>query len=200
MKNIFKLKNFYILIAVAILAYGGYYFGTQNTDTSSSSKTLELTTVAIQKGDLEKKEEYNGTLRQTDSKILNSPISGVVTFVPKEGTIINFGEVLFAVDNKPVILVEGVTPFYRTLDLNSDAGPDVLQLEEALVFLGYAPEDFIPDETFIAVRTSLNRCPNKTLLPLLIEPKKVSASVKFFGSPKNNEWNKVSAVHPIITE
>ena len=75
-------------------------------------------------------------------------MSGVVTLVPKEGTIINFGEVLFAVDNKPVILVEGATPFYRTLDLNSDAGPDVLQLEQALVFLGYAVEDFVPDETF----------------------------------------------------
>ena len=136
MKNIFKLKNLFILVAVAALAYGGYYFGTQNTETSSSSKTLELTTVAIQKGDLAKKEEYNGTLRQTDSKVLNSPMSGVVTYVPKEGTIINFGEVLFAVDNKPVILVEGATPFYRTLDLNSDSGPDVLQLEEALVFLG----------------------------------------------------------------
>ena len=148
MKNIFKLKNLYILIAVLALGYGSYYFGTQNTDTSSSNKTLELTTVAIQKGDLAKKEEYNGTLRQTDSKVLNSPMSGVVTFIPKEGTIINFGEVLFAVDNKPVILVEGVTPFYRTLDLNSDAGPDVLQLEKALVFLGYAAEDFVPDETF----------------------------------------------------
>ena len=134
MKNIFKLKNLYILIAVLALGYGGYYFGTQNTESSTSNKTLELTTVAIQKGDLAKKEEYNGTLRQTDSKVLNSPMSGVVTYVPKEGTIINFGEVLFAVDNKPVILVEGATPFYRTLDLNSDAGPDVLQLEEALVF------------------------------------------------------------------
>ena len=148
MKSLLKLKNLYILIALAALAYGGYYFGTQNTETSSSNKTLELTTVAIQKGDLAKKEEYNGTLRQTDSKVLNSPMSGVVTLVPKEGTIINFGEVLFAVDNKPVILVEGATPFYRTLDLNSDSGPDVLQLEEALVFLGYALEDFIPDETF----------------------------------------------------
>ncbi len=59
---------------------------------------------------------------------------------------------------------------------------------------------FIPDETIMAVRTRLNRCPNKTLLPLLIEPKKVSASLKFFGKPKNNEWNKVSAVHPIMTE
>ena len=136
MKNIFKLKNLFTLVAVAALAYGGYYFGTQNTEISSSSKTLELTTVTIQKGELAKKEEYNGTLRQTDSKILNSPMSGVVTLVPKEGTIVNFGEVLFAVDNKPVILVEGATPFYRTLDLNSDAGPDVLQLEQALVFLG----------------------------------------------------------------
>jgi len=148
MKNIFKLKNLYILIAVLALGYGGYYFGTQNTETSSSSKTLELTTTAIQKGDLAKKEEYNGTLRQTDSRVLNSPMSGVVTFVPKEGTIINFGEVLFTVDNKPVILVEGVTPFYRTLNLNSDPGPDVFQLERALIFLGYAAEDFVPDETF----------------------------------------------------
>ena len=147
-KNIFKLKNIYVLIAITALAYGGYYFGTQNTDASSSSKTLELTTVAIQKGDLEKKEEYNGTLRQTDSKILNSPMSGVVTFIPKEGTIINFGEVLFAVDNKPIILIEGETPFYRTLDLNSDPGPDILQVEKALVSLGYALEDFVPDEIF----------------------------------------------------
>ena len=38
--------------------------------------------------------------------------------------------------------------FIEHLDLNSDAGPDVLQLEEALVFLGYAAEDFVPDETF----------------------------------------------------
>ena len=148
MKNIFKLKNLLTLVAVAALAYGGYYFGTQNSDTAISNKTLELTTVSIKKGDLEKKEEYNGTLRQTDSKVLNSPMSGVVTYVPKEGTVINFGEVLFAIDNKPVILLEGATPFYRTLDLNSNPGPDILQLEEALIYLGYAAEDFVPDETF----------------------------------------------------
>ena len=155
MKNIFKLKNLYILIAVATLAYGGYYFGTQNTETATSNKTLELTTVSIQKGDLEKKEEYNGTLRQTDSKVLNSPMSGVVTYVPKEGTVISFGQVLFAIDNKPVILLEGTTPFYRTLDLNSNPGPDVLQLEEALIYLGYAAEDFVSDETFDEVTSKM---------------------------------------------
>ena len=154
-KNIFKMRNLYILLAIAGLSYGGYYFGTQNTEASSNNKTLELTTVAIKQGDLEKKEEYNGTLRQTDSKVLNSPMSGVVTYLPKEGTIINFGEVLFAIDNKPVILVEGSVPFYRTLDLNSDSGPDILQIEKALVFLGYASEDFVPDETFDEVTSSM---------------------------------------------
>ena len=155
MKNIFKLKNLYLLIAVVALAYGGFYFGTQNTENTTSNKTLELTTVSIQKGDLEKKEEYNGTLRQTDSKVLNSPMSGVVTYVPKEGTVISFGELLFAIDNKPVILLEGTTPFYRTLDLNSNPGPDVLQLEEALIYLGYAAEDFVSDETFDEVTSKM---------------------------------------------
>ena len=155
MKNIFKLKNLYLLIAVVALAYGGYYFGTQNTESTTSNKPLELTTVSIQKIDIEKIEEYNGTLRQTDSKVLNSPMSGVVTYVPKEGTVISFGEVLFAVDNKPVILLEGTTPFYRTLDLNSNPGPDVLQLEEALIYLGYAVEDFVSDETFDEVTSKM---------------------------------------------
>ena len=144
-----------MLIAVVALGYGGYYFGTQNTENTTSNKTLELTTVSIQKGDLEKKEEYNGTLRQTDSKVLNSPMSGVVTYVPKEGTVISFGELLFAIDNKPVILLEGTTPFYRTLDLNSNPGPDVLQLEEALIYLGYAAEDFVSDETFDEVTSKM---------------------------------------------
>ena len=148
MKNLLKLKNLYALIFITALAYGGYYFGTQNTVDSTSSKTLELTTISIQKGDLAKKEEYNGTLRQTDKKILNSPTNGVVTFLPKEGSVVNFCEVLFIIDNKPVILLQGSTPFYRTLDLNSDPGVDILQVEEALVYLGYADSTFVPDEVF----------------------------------------------------
>ena len=148
MKNFLKLKNLYMLIVIAALAYGGYYFGTQNTEDSTSSKTLELTTVSIQKGDLAKKEEYNGTLRQTDKKILNSPTNGVVTFLPEEGSVVNFGEVLFIIDNKPVILLQGSIPFYRTLDLNSDPGVDIQQVEEALVYLGYADSTFVPDEVF----------------------------------------------------
>jgi len=148
MKKIFKLKNLYILVAVAALAYGGFYLGAQNNNTLSNAKTLELSTTTVKKGDLENKEEYNGTLQQTDKKVLKTATAGVVTYLPDEGSVISFGEILFAIDNKPSILLEGETPFYRSLDMNSDPGKDIEQLENALVFLGYATDDFVPDQTF----------------------------------------------------
>ena len=90
--NIFKNRNFYVLVVLILVGSVAYYFGTQNTESSSINKTLQLTTTSVKQGDLEKKEEYNGTLRQTDSKILNSPMAGVVTFIPDEVNLPDFIE------------------------------------------------------------------------------------------------------------
>src|SRR5210317_123585 len=141
-------KNIALLIIAGLIGGGAYYFGSQTETLSSTPKSLELTTVSIKKGDLENKEEYNGTLQQTDKKVLKTATAGVVTYLPDEGSVISFGEILFAIDNKPSILLEGETPFYRSLDMNSDPGKDIEQLENALVFLGYAADDFVPDQTF----------------------------------------------------
>ena len=141
-------KNIALLIIIGLIGGGAYYFGTQTQTLSSTPKSLELTTVSIKKVDLENKEEYNGTLQQTDKKVLKTATAGVVTYLPDEGAVISFGEILFAIDNKPAILLEGETPFYRSLDMNSDPGKDIEQLENALVFLGYATDDFVPDQTF----------------------------------------------------
>ena len=141
-------KNIALLIIVGLVGCGAYYFGTQTQTLSSTPKSLELTTVSIKKGDLENKEEYNGTLQQTNKKVLKTATAGVVTYLPDEGAVISFGEILFAIDNKPAILLEGETPFYRSLDMNSDPGKDIEQLENALVFLGYATDDFVPDQIF----------------------------------------------------
>ncbi len=59
--NIFKNRNFYVLIVLILVGSVAYYFGTQNTESSSINKTLQLTTTSVKQGDLEKKEEYNGT-------------------------------------------------------------------------------------------------------------------------------------------
>jgi len=161
-------KNITTGIAIIIVGAASFYFGSQNTGSLSTEKTLELTTVKISKGDLAKKEEYNGTLSQVDKAILNSSITGVITYLPEEGTVINYGQVLYAVDNKPVILLEGSIPFYRTLDLTSDDGPDVKQVEEALISLGYAEEDFIADENFDETTSSML---NKLYIDYKIETK-----------------------------
>ena len=142
-----KNRNLYILIGVLILL-GGLLYLNSNQEEGSSPKSLELTTVEVQRGDLEKKEEYNGTIRQVDKSSIKSSITGVITSLPREGSIVNFGEVLYSIDGKPVVLLQGTIPYYRTLDLTSKDGPDIQQLEQSLVNLGYASGSFIPDETF----------------------------------------------------
>ena len=161
-------KNIVIATAIIVVGAASFYLGSQNTGSSSAEKTLELTTVKISKGDLAKKEEYNGTLSQVDKSVLNSSITGVITYLPEEGTVINYGQVLYAVDNKPVILLEGSIPFYRTLDLTSDDGPDVKQVEEALILLGYAEEGFAADENFDETTSSML---NKLYIDYKIETK-----------------------------
>jgi len=178
-------KNLTIGIVVIIVGVASFYFGSQNTASSSTEKTLELTTVKISKGDLAKKEEYNGTLSQVDKAVLNSSITGVITYLPEEGTVINYGQVLYAVDNKPVILLEGSTPFYRTLDLTSDDGPDIKQVEEGLISLGYAEEDFVADEKFDEITSSML---NKLYIDYKIETKsEITPSEQVAINAKKNE-------------
>ena len=48
-------KNIVLAIAVVLVGSASFYFGSQNTGSSTTEKTLELTTVKISKGDLAKK-------------------------------------------------------------------------------------------------------------------------------------------------
>ena len=65
---------------------------------------------------------------------------GTITWLPEEGAVIEQGETLFEVNGEPVVLLYGEVPAYRTMrDLSTDmTGDDVLQLEQALIDLGYA--------------------------------------------------------------
>ena len=82
-----KIINIIIGIA-ALLAMAFYFNSGQNEE--SISKSLDLTTVKVLKGNLEKKEEYNGTIRQVDKSSIKSSLMGVITYLPKEGSVIQF--------------------------------------------------------------------------------------------------------------
>jgi hypothetical protein len=62
--------------------------------------------------------------------------SGTITHLPDVGTVVQPGETLLEVDGKPVPLMGGERPLWRTLGAGVDDGPDVAQLEYDLVALG----------------------------------------------------------------
>ena len=64
---------------------------------------------------------------------------GVYTALPGIGQVISQGQVLYGVNDSPVVLLYGLIPAYRTLSAGS-TGADVAQLNADLVALGYATQ------------------------------------------------------------
>ena len=62
---------------------------------------------------------------------------GTYTALPADGQVIRQGHVLYRVNDRPVVLLDGSTPAYRTLKAGA-SGPDVAELNADLVALGYA--------------------------------------------------------------
>jgi hypothetical protein len=62
---------------------------------------------------------------------------GTYTKLPAAGQVIRQGHVLYRVNDRPVVLLYGSTPAYRTLSPGA-SGPDVAELNADLVALGYA--------------------------------------------------------------
>jgi peptidoglycan hydrolase-like protein with peptidoglycan-binding domain len=62
---------------------------------------------------------------------------GTYTELPSSGDRVDCGHVLYRVDDKPVLLLCGPTPAYRSLS-QGDSGRDVAELKANLVALGYA--------------------------------------------------------------
>ena len=89
--------------------------------------------------------QVNGTLDYGGSYSVTNKAGGTYTSLPGAGSVIRQGDVLYRVDGAPVILLYGTTPAYRSLAEGATAadvtGPDVRQLNAALVALGYASRD-----------------------------------------------------------
>ncbi len=80
----------------------------------------------------------DGTLGYGASRPALDRRGGTLTWLPRTGATIHPGERIFEVDGDPVILMDGTTPAWRTLQ-RGDEGADVLQLERNLAALGHDP-------------------------------------------------------------
>jgi Putative peptidoglycan binding domain len=119
---------------------------------------------AVTRQSLSSRTSVNGTLGYAGSYTVINRVQGTFTALPAAGRVIRQGQVLYRVDGKPVVLLYGQIPAYRSLAEGTTAsdvtGRDVAQLNRDLVDLGYASRsqlDPSSDEFSWATKAALER-------------------------------------------
>ena len=111
-------------------------------EASPAAPAPAVSTAVVKKGPLSARVSLDGILTYGAGPD-GSPYSvtdqagGTYTQLPGRGQVISQGQVLYRVDDSPVVLLYGPTPAWRTLSVGT-AGTDVAQLNADLVALGYA--------------------------------------------------------------
>jgi len=79
-----------------------------------------------------------GTLGYAPARPVINRLAGTYTSLPAVGRTLRAGQVLYRVDDFPVVLMIGRTPAWRAFAAGMTAGPDVSELQRSLIALGYA--------------------------------------------------------------
>ncbi|HEX6712225.1 MAG TPA: peptidoglycan-binding protein [Thermoleophilaceae bacterium] len=112
-------------------------------------------TATVKRRTLIDRQQVDGTLGYAGKRAATNRLSGTITWLPHAGAVIRPGQTLFKVDGKPVVLMDGTLPAYRSLRAGVTDGADVRQLERGLARLGYEPgtvDDHYSAATAAAVR------------------------------------------------
>jgi hypothetical protein len=126
--------------AVAVAVTGAVVTGSA-TEATSAAQAQPATTANVEQGALSDMVSQFGTLTYR-ARSDGSPYSvinqarGTYTKLPDAGDTVDCGGVLYRVDDKPVLLLCGSTPAYRSL-AEGDTGRDVRELNANLVHLGF---------------------------------------------------------------
>jgi peptidoglycan hydrolase-like protein with peptidoglycan-binding domain len=124
-----------VAVAAAVVAAAVGFGGTGGNPSPQSSGPA-MSTAPVTRSTLTQTQQVNGTLGYGTPVRVNARGNGTITSLPALGTVVNRGEALYQVDNRPVSLFYGGLPFYRSLH-TGDSGPDVEEVEENLAALGY---------------------------------------------------------------
>ena len=110
-------------------------------EAAPAAEEAPASTATVERGSLSDRISQAGTLTfraRSDGSpfaVINRA-DGVYTALPGEGERVACGDVLYRVDDEPVLLLCGAVPAYRDLDVG-DTGKDVRQLNRNLRALGH---------------------------------------------------------------
>ena len=107
----------------------------RSTRASDSGSATSLATV--ERRSLSTQTQFNGLLGYAGSYTVTGQAHGTVTWLPKVGQVIRDGQVLYRVDEAPVVLLYGSHPRLPRPRRRRDRRADVAQLNHDLATLGY---------------------------------------------------------------
>ncbi len=140
-----------VIAGVAVLAAGGaaaaVLLGRTPESTADGAADLPPGRATVTRQTLHDSHTADGELGYGRTTAAVSRLSGTLTALPDSGAGVARNTALYAVDGRPVVLMYGPMPAYRTLSTGAE-GRDVRQLEDNLSALGYG--GFTVDEEFTA--------------------------------------------------
>jgi membrane fusion protein, multidrug efflux system len=122
------------LAAVAAVA-AAVGFGGRGTGTPAAAD-LPPATAQVTRQTMLDTDDVPGDLGYGSTTTLAGRIPGVITKVPLAGDVIGRGQSIYRVDNTPIVMMYGEVAAYRPLGPGV-TGPDVKQLNDNLIALGY---------------------------------------------------------------
>jgi peptidoglycan hydrolase-like protein with peptidoglycan-binding domain len=137
--------------AAAIVLLGS---GSGPTPTAGAGPGPGRTTSIVTRRTLAESTTVEGTLGYGAKQDLYDRLAGTFTWLPAIGAVIGRGETLWRIDNRPVALMYGPVPAYRTLKLGVGDGPDVAELNRNLIDLGFDPYGEIEEDAHFGAATA----------------------------------------------
>jgi peptidoglycan hydrolase-like protein with peptidoglycan-binding domain len=137
--------------AAAIVLLGS---GSGPTPTPGAGRGPGRTTSIVTRRTLAESATVEGTLGYGAKLELYDRLAGTFTWLPAIGAVIGRGETLWRIDNRPVALMYGPVPAYRTLKLGVGDGPDVAELNRNLIDLGFDPYGEIEEDAHFGAATA----------------------------------------------
>jgi peptidoglycan hydrolase-like protein with peptidoglycan-binding domain len=128
-------------VCVALVAAGVATVVTITHHTSAGSPAsaalAAVGTDRVARTDLTNVDQVSGTLGYAGSYTISAGSPGTLTALPAAGTVLKRGDVVAEIDGVPEYLFYGARPEWRTLQLGVAPGPDVYELDQNLIALGF---------------------------------------------------------------
>jgi hypothetical protein len=128
------------VVAVAVVAVAGAmraFGGSGSPPAGAAASSYRTATATVARRSLVSQTPVDATMGYAGSWSVVNQATGTFTALPAAGRVVRQGQVIYQVSGAPVVLLYGHVPAWRDLS-QGVTGPDVSELNAALVKLGYA--------------------------------------------------------------